>query len=353
MVSTVRVRLGVALAACGFAVACSLLTHLDEPTEGGAGDAALCTPEVIVDLGSDASITSLYVDEVGGRAYFVSSPLGNVYAVALDAGVNTTPTTVMTGLLSPERIAGADDKGNAYVFVAALGRGTDGGGIFVLPPDGGVQSVVDAAAPLHAFGLAAQGIFPPTLYWTSCTQSDCSSGGAVLATSLASGTTTTIAVVDSGPRDLVLTDQSAVWWVDQNAALNTIGDGGIRQYACAGVLAYLSSSQPRIAYTTTNPCSSAVDLIHSIATDDPNASPVVLDDNSSGLVDGPSSLAFDGSRYLYWANLTGKSIARRDVTTDAGDQQVAASAVTPRQIVWIPPGILYWTTDSGLVRCTL
>jgi len=348
----VRIGWWMTLGVSGLAVACSILTQLDEPRDGGTGsDAALCTPEVIVDLGTDAAITSLYVDQVGGKAYFVSTPLGNVYAVGLDAGMGTTPTTVAANLPAPERITGSQDKGALYLFVAAFGRGVGEGGLYVLSPDGGAQSVVDAATPIHAYGVTAQGIFPPSLYWSTCAQPSCNTGaGQILLTSLSSSTTTTLATVSSGPRDIALTDQGRAWWVDTSATLNTIAsDGGLRQLMCGGVLTYAAS---HIYYTTTNECSST-DLIQSIATDDPNAVPTVFDDNGSGLVDGPSSFAFDGSKYLYWSNQTGATIARKDTTTNATDQRVTASPGTPRQLVWIPPGILYWTTDSGLVRCAL
>ena len=349
-----RGRLIVALlASVGALVACSLLTSLDEPREAGLSDAALCTPEVISDLGTDASITSLYVDQQGGMAYFVSTPLGNVYSVALDSGAGTTPTTVMTGLPAPERLAVAyDTKHIPYVYVAAFGKAAGPGGLYVLMPDAGVQSVADGG--LHAYGVAASGLEVPTLYWTNCAQPGCNTGaGEVLVTS-PSGVTTTLTTVDAGARDILLTANDVAWWVDMSATLNTIGsDGGLRAFTCGGVLTYASSAtEPRVYFTTTNTCSSR-NVIQFIATEDPSATPAVFDDNGSGLVDGPSSLSYDGSKYLYWANLTGGTIARKDTTTNATDEMVAASPGTPRQIVWIPPGILYWTTDSGLVRCVL
>ena len=136
----------------------------------------------------------------------------------------------MTNLPAPERITGSQDKGALYLYVAAFGRGAGEGGLYVLPPDGG-QSIVDAGAPIHAYGLTAQGIFPPSLYWSTCAQPACNNGaGEILLTSLSNNTTTTVATVSSGPRDIALTDQGGVWWVDMKAMLNTIAsDGGLRQ----------------------------------------------------------------------------------------------------------------------------
>jgi hypothetical protein len=335
--------------------ACSLITHLDPPNDGGSGGdgGPLCVPVVIADVGASAMVTSLVADTVSSRVYFSGTASGGVYAVPLDAGADTSPATLAT-FVGPRRLATAQVKVNpeSYVYVTTIGGADAGGGVYSIASDGGTSPIVGSSVTLdgsttqvHAYGLATSGPVPATLYWASGTQ---------VFTTSPSNVTSVFATIDAAVHDIVLTPTTPWWDTQTTQTMFTFAsDGGLTSLPCAGVMLYVPQSgdaSARVYYSTDAKCSSSQNApeIDWVSTD--LASKGTLSTNAAS-VDSPTSLAFDGT-YLYWANQQSQSIYRVDPTTTDTPTFVAMSPGSPHQLA-IANGVLYWTIDSGLVRCAL
>ena len=98
------------------------------------------------------------------------------------------------------------------------------------------------------------------------------------------------------------------------------------------------------------PCVGGKSQISFVAADDPTATPTTFL-TGDGLA-GPTSMVYDGTKYLYVANNGSGTIVRASVDGTSGLEAVATSPAPPHQITYAN-GVLYWTTDTALVRCAL
>jgi hypothetical protein len=340
--------------AAALACACSLITHLDPPNDGGAGGdgGPLCVPVVVADVGADAMVTSLVADTVSGRAYFSGTVSGGVYAVPLDAGQGTAPTTLAT-FAGPRRLATAQVgvTPTSYVYATTIGGGSVNGGVYSIAPDGGTSAIVDGS--VQAYGIATTGPVPPTIYWAAKTQ--------IFKTS-PSNVTTVFATSDAAVHDVLLTDPSTPWWDTQTTqTMYTFApDGGLAPFTCAGVMLYvpqIGSTSARVYYTTDAQCFNTPPVIGWVSTNDLSATGQLDIAIPTGL-ESPTSLAV-GGKYLYWANQQAGTIYRVDLTATPplSAQLVATSPSSPHQLAAVIDSasnvVLYWTIDAGLVRCAL
>jgi hypothetical protein len=332
-----------AVIAAILAAACSLVTRLAPPTD------VLCTPEIVADVG-DAGLTSVVVDSVTNAAYFSGTTSNAVYSVALDAGAGSKANVVMT-LDAPRRLAIANGNVgknvfDTYVFATAQGS-TGDGGLFVLAPDASQSSIV-SGANVHADGLFVRGAYAPSIYWLA---SDPSGNGSQVRSSAVDGSTSVLADVDASLHDIVATDALTIWTTTKTGAtVIGFGDAGAKSTPCAGVIAYQPAGPvPARLYVTSETGCNGTHVIQWLPADDPSA---LATQFATARVNGTTSMVYDGAKYLYWANFADGTIARRIVDESKDEEAVATSPAPPHQIAYLA-GVLYWTTDTALVRCAL
>ena len=325
------------------AAACSLVTRLAPPTD------VLCTPEIVADVG-DAGLTSVVVDSVTNAAYFSGTTSNAVYSVALDAPAGSKANVVMT-LDAPRRLAIANgslgkDQLDTYVFATAQGA-SGNGGLFVLAPDAS-QSPIVSGGSVHADGLFVRGAYAPSIYWLA---SDPNNAGSQIRSSAVDGSTSVLADVDASLHDIVATDALTIWTTTKvGASVIGFGDAGAKSTPCAGVIAYQPAGVvPARLYATSETACNGRYVIQWLPADDPSAAPTQF---ATARVNGPTSMVYDGAKYLYWANNTDGTIARRTVDETKDEEAVATSPAPPHQLAYLA-GVLYWTTDTALVRCAL
>jgi hypothetical protein len=106
----------------------------------------------------------------------------------------------------------------------------------------------------------------------------------------------------------------------------------------------------RIYMTSETPCTNGKSQISWVPADDPSVSPTPFS-TGDGL-SAPTSMTYDGTKYLYIANNGSGTIVRRIVDGTSELEAVATSPAPPHQVAYAN-GVLYWTTDTALIRCVL